>query len=93
METIRALRGVCIGVDRHLKPGDVEQMEAAQAQYLVSIGAIELVPEAATKVVPEATVAAKPAAPEAVMKPAADDQSPKSEPHHASVKPTGKKEK
>lgn len=41
-----ALRGVCIGVDRHLKAGDVEDLEAAQVKFLVSIGAVEEVPDA-----------------------------------------------
>jgi hypothetical protein len=38
---VRALRGVCIGVDRHLKPGDIEDLEPALVTYLVGIGAVE----------------------------------------------------
>jgi hypothetical protein len=36
-----ALRGVCIGVERHLKPGDTADLDAAQAQFLKSIRAVE----------------------------------------------------
>jgi hypothetical protein len=38
---VRALRGVCIGVERHLVPGDVEVLEPQLASYLTSIGAVE----------------------------------------------------
>ena len=38
---VRVLRGVCIGVDRHLKPGDTEDLDAALVNYLVSIQAVE----------------------------------------------------
>lgn len=41
---IRARRGVCIGVDRHLKPGDLADLDAAQVTFLVGIGAVEVVP-------------------------------------------------
>lgn len=54
---VRALRGVCIGVDRHLKAGDTTDLDAAQVQFLVSIGAVE-----AVKDVPE--VKPEPQAPE-----------------------------
>lgn len=37
---VKALRGVCIGVDRHLKAGDVEDLEPALVTYLVSIKAV-----------------------------------------------------
>lgn len=43
---IKARRGVCIGVDRHLKAGDLADLDAAQVQFLVSIGAVEVVPDA-----------------------------------------------
>jgi hypothetical protein len=36
----RALRGVCIGVDRHLKAGDVEDLDPATGKFLISIGAV-----------------------------------------------------
>lgn len=42
---VRALRGVCIGVDSHLKAGDIADLEAAQVQFLVSIGAVEKILE------------------------------------------------
>jgi len=42
---VKALRGVCIGVDRHMKPGDVEDLDAAMVTFLVSIGAVEKIPE------------------------------------------------
>lgn len=38
----RALRGVCIGVDRHLMPGDIEDMSEQMFSFLASIGAVEL---------------------------------------------------
>jgi hypothetical protein len=40
-----ALRGVCVGVDRHLKAGDIVDLESALVTYLVSIGAVEIVHE------------------------------------------------
>jgi len=42
---VKALRGVCIGVDRHLKPGDTVDLEPALVTYLVGIGAVEKIPE------------------------------------------------
>ena len=42
---VKALRGVCIGVDRHLKPGDTADLEAAQVTFLAGIGAVEKIPE------------------------------------------------
>lgn len=42
MARVRALRGVCIGVDRHLVPGDVADVDATQVSFLVSIGAVEI---------------------------------------------------
>ena len=41
---IKARRGVCIGVDRHLKAGDLADLDAAQVTFLVGIGAVEVVP-------------------------------------------------
>ncbi len=38
---VRAKRGVCIGVDRHLKAGDIEDLEPALVTFLVGIGAVE----------------------------------------------------
>jgi hypothetical protein len=39
----RALRGVCIGVNRHLVPGDEAELDAATAVFLKEIGAVEKV--------------------------------------------------
>jgi hypothetical protein len=36
---VRALRGVCVGVERHLRPGDVADMDAAHVSSFSSIGA------------------------------------------------------
>lgn len=57
---VRALRGVCIGVERHMKPSDVEDLEPALGNYLISIGAAERVvdepvPVPAAAPEPEAT--------------------------------------
>ena len=38
---IRALRGVCIGVDRHLVAGERADLDTATVQFLISIGAAE----------------------------------------------------
>jgi len=38
---VRALRGVCIGVERHLVVGDIEDLDPATGKYLVSIKAVE----------------------------------------------------
>jgi hypothetical protein len=63
----RAVRGVCIGVDRNLSPGDPvpDDLTAAEVQFLTSIGAIEKVePPPASPVeatpIPEAKAPAKP---------------------------------
>jgi len=40
-----ALRGVCIGVERHLKPGDTADLDPATVNFLVSIGAVAPVPD------------------------------------------------
>lgn len=44
----RATRGVCIGVDRHLKAGGLvpADVDAATLQFLRSIGAVEFVTDA-----------------------------------------------
>jgi hypothetical protein len=54
---VRALRGVCIGVDRHLAPGDTADLEAAQVTFLVSIGAVEPLPDAPAKAKPKGKAA------------------------------------
>lgn len=38
---VKALRGVCIGVDRHLTAGDTVDLEPGLVTYLVSIGAVQ----------------------------------------------------
>jgi hypothetical protein len=40
---VRALRGVCVGVDRHLRAGDTADVDDASVQFLASIGAVEIV--------------------------------------------------
>lgn len=38
---VKALRGVCIGVDRHLVAGDIADLEPALVTFLRSINAVE----------------------------------------------------
>ena len=60
---VQALRGVCIGVERHLKAGDTADLEPATVQFLVSIGAVERVKDEAPKApTPDAVEEAAPAA-------------------------------
>ena len=40
---IRALRGVCIGVNRSIAAGEDADLDAATVQFLTSIGAVEIV--------------------------------------------------
>ena len=40
---VRALRGVCVGIDRNLMPGDTADLDASTVQFLTAIGAVELV--------------------------------------------------
>jgi len=42
---VRALRGVCVGVDQHLKAGDIVDLDAASVVFLKSIGAVEVAHE------------------------------------------------
>lgn len=50
-----ATRGVCVGVNRHLKVGDIaEDLDTATVQFLKSIKAVEEYVEPATEVVTEA---------------------------------------
>lgn len=37
---VTALRGVCIGVDQHLKAGDTVDLEPALVTFLIGIGAV-----------------------------------------------------
>jgi hypothetical protein len=53
---VRALRGVCIGVGKHLAAGDVAELDTATSQFLVSIKAVEPVKdEPRVEPVPEKT--------------------------------------
>ena len=47
MTKVRALRGVCIGVQRHLKPGDTADIPDGEVAFLTHIKAVEVVPAAA----------------------------------------------
>jgi len=42
---IRARRGVCVGVDKHLQVGEEADLDGAMVTYLVGIGAVEVVPD------------------------------------------------
>lgn len=42
---VKALRGVCIGVDRHLAAGDIADLEPGLVTFLSSIRAVERVPD------------------------------------------------
>lgn len=42
---VRALRGVCVGVDHHLVVDDIADLDPAQVPFLVSIKAVEVLPE------------------------------------------------
>jgi hypothetical protein len=59
---VRALRGVCVGVDRHLVAGDTADLDPAQVAFLVGIGAVEVVPDEPAK-------AEEPEQPKAAPKP------------------------
>lgn len=49
---VKALRGVCIGVNRHLQAGDIEDLEPALVTFLTGIGAVEVVKEKPPKAAP-----------------------------------------
>ncbi len=53
---VKALRGVCIGVDRHLVAGDTADLDPGLVTYLVNIRAVEAVSDEPPK--PEATAPA-----------------------------------
>lgn len=36
-----AIRGVCIGPDRHLRPGDVADVDESTSAFLIGIGAVQ----------------------------------------------------
>ena len=56
---VRALRGVCIGVDRHLVAGDTADLEPALVTYLVGIRAVERVQEPAAATEDETPIESK----------------------------------
>lgn len=55
---VKALRGVCIGVDRHLAAGDLADLDPALVTFLVGIRAVERVPDEPPKPEPAAEPAA-----------------------------------
>lgn len=57
---VQALRGVCIGVERHLLPGDVVDLDPATARYLEAIGAVTTSVTAPAVQEPDATKPGKP---------------------------------
>jgi hypothetical protein len=70
---VKALRGVCIGVNRNLNPGDTADLDPATVQFLTSIGAVA--PIAEEEQSPQETPAEEPAssqpqAPESAEPPA-----------------------
>ncbi|HYE70594.1 MAG TPA: hypothetical protein VD932_03625 [Aquabacterium sp.] len=56
---VKALRGVCIGVDRHLVAGDTADLDPGLVTYLVNIRAVEAVKDEP----PKAEATAQEAAP------------------------------
>jgi len=54
---VTAIRGVCIGPEAHLAPGEEADVDKATANYLASIGAVALEPEPDPSVAPEAPLA------------------------------------
>lgn len=63
MVKIKALRGLCLGVDRHLLPGEAGEVDAATSKWLVHIKAVEIIEEAPAK--EEPAPAPEPSAPPA----------------------------
>jgi hypothetical protein len=62
MPRVKALRGVCVGVERHLTPGEVAECTTPRSRnYLVSIGAVEVVPDAPVKASPKPEARRSPA--------------------------------
>lgn len=89
MSLYRALRGVCIGPERHVTPdSEPFALDKGTATFLVSIGAVEEVPAAPAPAdpAPSHSPAPEPPAEKPAPAPAPAD------PAHAPVK-AGKKEK
>ena len=57
---VRAIRGVCVGVDHHLVPDDVADLDPAQVPFLVSIKAVEVLPDEALVTAEKPTKKSKP---------------------------------
>lgn len=63
MPLVRAKRGVCIGVERHLLPGETAEIDAGSVQFLTAIGAVEVVPDPVPETAEAAPVESKPKTP------------------------------
>ena len=50
---VRAIRGVCIGVGRHLVPPETADLDTATGNYLISIKAVEEVKDEPVKSEPK----------------------------------------
>ena len=42
MATVRALRGVCVGANQHLQPGETAEVVGSDLQYLIALKAVEI---------------------------------------------------
>lgn len=62
---VQALRGVCVGVEKHLAPGDTAEVDAGTARFLIGIGAVQEAPAEEPPPPEPAAPAAKPAKKEA----------------------------
>lgn len=67
---VKALRGVCIGVDRHLVAGDIADLEPALVTFLVGIRAVERIADEPPKPEPPAAVPAEATEPKSETVPA-----------------------
>lgn len=57
---VKALRGVCIGIEQHLVAGDTADLEPALVTFLGGIGAIEIIPDAPTPLEPQPEIQPEP---------------------------------
>ena len=57
---VQAVRGVCIGPERHLAVGDVAELEPQLAQFLINIGAVMPVADAPVEPEVQSQAPAKP---------------------------------
>jgi hypothetical protein len=58
---VQATRGVCVGPDQHLAPGQVADVEAGAARFLLSIGAVQAYTPPQPKDDPQPAAQPKPA--------------------------------